>query len=126
MVGTPKEEYAPLMRGITGAQIAAWWDRAVDVIPAAAGKGVGVQAVLDHYGFTADQAIAFGDGNNDLEMLQVVGTGVAMGNASQESESRRDLRLPQLRPGRDLLVLQGAGADLKENLWGRMQMRTIQ
>ena len=84
MVGTPKEEYASLMRGITGAQIAAWWDRAVDVIPAAAGKGVGVQAVLDHYGLTADQAIAFGDGNNDLEMLQVVGTGVAMGNASQD------------------------------------------
>lgn len=84
MVGTPKEEYAPLMQGVTGAQIAAWWDRAVDVIPAAAGKGVGVQAVLDHYGLTADQAIAFGDGNNDLEMLQSVGTGVAMGNASQD------------------------------------------
>lgn len=84
MVGTPKEEYASLMRGVTGAQIAAWWDRAVDVIPAAAGKGVGVQAVLDHYGLTADQAIAFGDGNNDLEMLQSVGTGVAMGNASQD------------------------------------------
>ena len=84
MVGTPKEEYAALMRGVSGAQIAAWWDRAIDVIPTNTGKGVGVQAVLEHYGLTKDQAMAFGDANNDIEMLRAVGTGVAMGNASQE------------------------------------------
>ena len=84
MVGTPKEEYEALMKDVTGAQIAAWWDRAIDVIPTETGKGVGVQAVLSHYGLTKGQAMAFGDANNDLEMLQAVGTGVAMGNASQE------------------------------------------
>ena len=28
-----------------------------------------------------EEALAFGDGGNDIEMLQTVGTGVAMGNA---------------------------------------------
>ena len=90
MVGTPKEEYEALMKDVTGAQIAAWWDRAIDVIPTNTGKGVGVRAVLSHYGLTRDQAMAFGDANNDLEMLQAVGTGVAMGNASQELKNVAD------------------------------------
>lgn len=83
MVGCGPEEYDALLDGAPGAKIAAWWDRAVDVIPSAGGKGVGVQKMLEHYGLTPDQAIAFGDGNNDIEMLQAVGTGVAMGNGSQ-------------------------------------------
>lgn len=90
MVGTPKEEYEALMKNVTGAQIAAWWDRAIDVIPTGTGKGVGVRAVLSHYGLTKDQAMAFGDANNDLEMLQAVGTGVAMGNASEELKAVAD------------------------------------
>ena len=35
-------------------------------------------------GFTKEEAIAFGDGFNDIEMLEAVGTGVAMGNAKDE------------------------------------------
>ncbi len=83
MVGCGPEEYDALLEGAPGAKITAWWDRAVDVIPSAGDKGVGVQKMLEHYGLTPDQAIAFGDGNNDIEMLQAVGTGVAMGNGSQ-------------------------------------------
>lgn len=30
-----------------------------------------------------EEAIAFGDGFNDIEMLEAVGTGVAMGNAKE-------------------------------------------
>ena len=32
-------------------------------------------------------ALAFGDGNNDIEMLEAVGTGVAMANASDRLKS---------------------------------------
>ena len=84
MVGTTPGEYDALMEHAPGVKIAAWWDRAVDVIPAAGGKGVGVKSVLEHFGLQPEEAIAFGDGNNDLEMLEVVGTSVAMGNGSQE------------------------------------------
>ena len=34
--------------------------------------------------------IAFGDGNNDIEMLQVAGEGVAMGNAPVEVQQAAD------------------------------------
>lgn len=84
LVGSRPQEYPALLQNVQGAKIAAWWDRAVDVIPVSAGKGVGVMKVLEHYGLTPEQAMAFGDGNNDLEMLQTVGWGVAMGNASEE------------------------------------------
>ena len=84
MMGCRKEEYGQVMRSVTGAKITAWWERAVDIIPANGGKGVGVEKILSHYGLSASQALAFGDGNNDIEMLQTVGTGVAMGNASEE------------------------------------------
>lgn len=84
MVGTAPSEYDALMENAPGAKIAAWWDRAVDVIPAAGGKGVGVKSILERFGLKPEEAIAFGDGNNDLEMLEAVGTSVAMGNGSQE------------------------------------------
>ena len=75
-------EYGKILRGTENAKMAAWWDRAVDVIPANSGKGAGIRAVLEFFGLTREEAIAFGDGDNDLEMLQAVGAGVAMGNGS--------------------------------------------
>lgn len=84
MMGCRKEEYAQVMGGVSGAKITAWWERAVDIIPANGGKGVGVEKILAHFGLSVSEALAFGDGNNDLEMLETVGTGVAMGNASEE------------------------------------------
>lgn len=82
MLSCRESEYGTILQGVSGVKIAAWWDRAVDIIPAAGGKGIGIQKILDHYGLSKDQALAFGDGNNDIEMLQAVGTGVAMGNGS--------------------------------------------
>lgn len=39
---------------------------------------------MEHYHIDRSEAVAFGDGNNDLEMLKVVGHGIAMGNGSDE------------------------------------------
>lgn len=44
-------------------------------------KADGLQAVLSEVGSTTDNVIAFGDAENDLEMLQEVRVGVAMANA---------------------------------------------
>lgn len=43
-------------------------------------KGFGLQKVCDHFGLHLDNVVAFGDEANDVEMLMLAGTGVAMQN----------------------------------------------
>lgn len=81
MMGGRKDEYDDILKDVENARITAWWNRAVDIIPANGGKGKGIEAILEYYGIDRSESMAFGDGGNDIEMLQTVGTGVAMGNA---------------------------------------------
>ena len=67
-----------------------WHPNFLDVIPATGGKDRGMDAILDHFGLTPGQAMAFGDGENDLSMLLHAGIGVAMGTASQYVKSQAD------------------------------------
>lgn len=90
MLGCTEPEYPALMQDVKNARITAWWDRAVDVIPANGGKGVAVEKILEYYHLDRSQALAFGDGNNDIEMLRAVGTGVAMANASAQLKAVAD------------------------------------
>ncbi len=90
MLGCRAKDYPALLDGVPGAKIAAWWDRAVDVIPASGGKGIGIEKMLEYYRLDKSEALAFGDGNNDREMLLAVGTGVAMENASPELKAIAD------------------------------------
>lgn len=82
MLGCRETDYPAILDRVQGAKITAWWDRAVDIIPASGGKGMGIQKILDYYHLDRTEAMAFGDGNNDIEMLEAVGIGVAMENAS--------------------------------------------
>ena len=82
MLGYREEDRSALLAGTKGVKITTAWERAADVIPAKGGKGLGIQKLLEHYGLDKSQALAFGDGNNDIEMFQAVGTGIAMGNAT--------------------------------------------
>ena len=84
MLGCYQSDHPALMENVAGAKITGWWDKAVDIIPATCGKGRGVEAILAHYGYAKEEAMAFGDGNNDIELLQAVGCGVAMENASAQ------------------------------------------
>ncbi|MDO4913367.1 MAG: Cof-type HAD-IIB family hydrolase [Bifidobacteriaceae bacterium] len=77
----PAEEQE-LLQYCHNVQAVRWVDSFADILPPNGGKHAGIQAVLNYYGFTKDQAIAFGDGGNDMTMLDYVGTGVAMGNAN--------------------------------------------
>ncbi|TCL53904.1 hypothetical protein EDD76_12425 [Kineothrix alysoides] len=90
MMGCYKEEYGQVLNDVEGAKITAWWPRAVDIIPANGGKGLGVEKILNYYNLKKEEAIAFGDGTNDIEMLQAVGTGVAMGNATNDVKDIAD------------------------------------
>ena len=60
-----------------------WNPLFVDVIPENGGKGMGIKTMLDYLGFSKEEAMAFGDGGNDIEMLEFVKYGVAMGNSGE-------------------------------------------
>ncbi len=49
-----------------------------------------VAALLDHFGLTASQAVACGDGEVDAGMLRMAGLGVAMGNAAPKVRAAAD------------------------------------
>ena len=70
-----------------------WHTGGLDVIPAEGGKALGIQKLLAHYGIDKTETMAFGDGENDLDMFEAVGFSVAMGNA-----------VPQLRAAADLVT----------------------
>ncbi|UGB34916.1 Cof-type HAD-IIB family hydrolase [Microbacterium sp. cx-55] len=53
-------------------------------------KGSAIQTVLDHLGIDAADAIGIGDSWNDVEMFEVCGVGIAMGNASDELKALAD------------------------------------
>lgn len=53
-------------------------------------KAVGINHLVEAMGKDIKDTIAFGDGRNDIEMLEEVGIGVAMGNACQEAKSVAD------------------------------------
>ncbi len=90
MLGCRMADHATLLKGTTDARIAVSWDRAADVIPVSSGKGTAIAKILKHFHLDASQAMAFGDSYNDIEMLQAVGTGVAMGNSTAQVKEVAD------------------------------------
>ena len=70
------------MRALGGYALASSLGRNMEITSAQADKGQALQTLCDHLGITMAQTIAFGDGGNDVNMLQMAGVGVAMGNAS--------------------------------------------
>ena len=53
-------------------------------------KGSAAQILLQHYGLEREQAVAFGDNDVDVDMLQYCGFGVAMGNAPNSVKEAAD------------------------------------
>lgn len=67
-----------------------WHPKGIDIIPRNGGKVVGVRATMERYGWAADEIMAFGDGENDAEMLKLAGIGVAMGNSMDSLKAVAD------------------------------------
>ncbi|WP_166785630.1 MULTISPECIES: Cof-type HAD-IIB family hydrolase [Cryobacterium] len=53
-------------------------------------KGSTILQLLDRLGLDAVSALGIGDSSNDIEMLQVCGVGIAMGNATDAVKSHAD------------------------------------
>ena len=59
-------------------------------------KGAGMAFLAEHLGFTPEQTVAFGDGENDVELLEWAGYAVAVANAHVDLLARADLVCPSV------------------------------
>lgn len=67
-----------------------WHVSGVDILDKHGSKMRGISAVLQHLNILSEDVWAFGDGLNDIEMLQSVGFGVAVGNAHPDLKAVAD------------------------------------
>lgn len=79
-----REEMPAVMPCAPTSRTAQWYACGHDIISADGGKRSAMLEILRRYGMTAAECIAFGDSENDIEMLRAAGVGVAMGNATPD------------------------------------------
>ena len=65
-------------------------DKVFEVIPAGHSKATGIKKVCELFNINLEDTYAFGDSANDLEMLEFVAHGVAMGDGDQETKDVAD------------------------------------
>jgi Cof subfamily protein (haloacid dehalogenase superfamily) len=61
-----------------------WAEFGMDVIPKNHSKALGIQKITKLLSIPPSEMVAFGDGENDKEMIEYVGMGIAMGNADKK------------------------------------------
>lgn len=67
---------------LTNLRFTRWNEDGLDVIAATGSKAETLALIAHEQGIEQADIIAFGDGDNDIEMLTYAGLGIAMGNAS--------------------------------------------
>ena len=67
-----------------------WHQIGADILPIEASKARGIKDVCEYYAVDVSECMAFGDGMNDLEMFDLVGFAVAMGDAQPDLIARAD------------------------------------
>lgn len=85
-----QEEQSKITEHLKNAEITRWNDSAVDVVAKGGSKVAGIKRYLAIKGYARTETAAFGDGENDVEMLRYVGEGIAMGNASEFVKNAAD------------------------------------
>ena len=85
-----EEEEKKVLSRLPGCISARWHPYFVDICPKGGTKKLGMQKFLDYYGISRSETMAFGDGGNDLPMIEYAQIGVAMGNAVDIVKERAD------------------------------------
>lgn len=65
-------------------------DACAELMQKGISKATGLNRILSFYGADIKDSIAFGDGANDIEIIEEAGLGIAMGNASDELKAKAD------------------------------------
>ena len=79
-----------IMAVIPHCEATRWHPAFADVVPQGSSKAVGIDKICEHFGISLEETMAFGDGGNDMAMIQHAGIGVAMGNAGDEVKAVAD------------------------------------
>ena len=82
-----EQEVMPMLPDCVGSR---WIETFMDLNVRGVDKSLGIQQVMNYYGLTMAEAMAFGDGGNDLPMVRDAAVGVAMGNACDELKAVAD------------------------------------
>ena len=67
-----------------------WHYGGKDIIAGGGGKMAGIRRYLDIIGIKPEEIIAFGDAENDLDMIRFAGIGIAMGNGEEAVKAAAD------------------------------------
>jgi len=70
----------------------------MEFVPHGVNKAVGVAVVASHYGIQPSHVMAFGDGNNDVALLEWAGLSVAMSHGRESAKAAADLISPDGDP----------------------------
>lgn len=75
---------------LSGIQTCKSLETSFDVMAEGVSKALGIKAIQEYYGLSREQVISFGDNENDTEMIEYAGIGVAMANATEPLKAIAD------------------------------------
>jgi HAD superfamily hydrolase (TIGR01484 family) len=67
-----------------------WHPYVLNVLQEDVSKSLAILKTLEFFGIDKSEAIAFGDGENDIDMVELVGLGIAMGNGNVKLKNVAD------------------------------------
>lgn len=76
------KELEEVMKFLPECEAAVWHPLFADVNQKGINKAYGIDRMLEHFGLDISQSLSFGDGGNDIPMLEHTAISVAMGNAA--------------------------------------------
>lgn len=79
-----------IMEVMPNCSTARWSPLFTDIVKKGASKVTGMEKICEYFGIKREETMAFGDGGNDIEMLEWAGTGIAMGNAEEKVKNIAD------------------------------------
>lgn len=87
MHGKVNENVISLAKDVFVTSSDEWW---IEVMDKESGKGKGLKHLCEHLGINLSDTAAFGDADNDIEMLEYAGTAYCMGNGSKNAKEVSD------------------------------------
>ena len=84
------EQTAVIAAQLPGCKESSWNRYASDIVLKEAGKVNGIKRMLEQYGIDRSEIMAFGDADNDIDMIRFAQIGIAMGNATNLLKSNSD------------------------------------